>query len=79
MIQPSTPSPVNGDSSRYFNEVWTDARHIPVFPATTGVLGDLDRPGQNFGLISTILMLAGGALVADLSDLRGKKALLLRS
>jgi len=43
-------APVNGDSSRYFNEVWTDARHIPVFPATTGVLGDLDRPGQNFGL-----------------------------
>lgn len=43
-------TPVSGDSSRYFNEVWTDARHLPIFPATSGTLGDLDRPGQNFGL-----------------------------
>ena len=43
-------APVSGDIARYFNEVWTDARHLPVFPSTTGALGDLDRPGQNFGL-----------------------------
>lgn len=43
-------APVAGDSSRYFSEVWTDARHVPIYPASTPTLGDLDRAGQNFGL-----------------------------
>lgn len=42
--------PVSGDSSRYLNEVWTDARHLPIYPDVVGRLADTDRRGQNFGL-----------------------------
>jgi hypothetical protein len=41
---------VAGDSSRYSNEVWTDVRHVPVFPAQVQPLNPGDRENLNFGL-----------------------------
>lgn len=41
---------IPGDSSRWQAEVWTDARHIPLFPNTQGTLGPTDRVNNNLGL-----------------------------
>ena len=42
--------PIPGDSSRWQAEVWTDVRHVPIFPSLTPNLPDDDRKAQNFGL-----------------------------
>lgn len=41
---------VAGDSTRYGNTVWTDVRHVPVYPYPTGQLALSDRPNGLFGL-----------------------------
>jgi hypothetical protein len=41
---------VPGDSSRYSNEVWTDVRQVPVFPAQVEPLTAGDRQNLNLGL-----------------------------
>ena len=41
---------VTGDSARYSNEVWTDVRHVPVFPAQVEPLSPGDRENLNLGL-----------------------------
>lgn len=41
---------IPGDSSRWQTEVWTDARHIPLFPNTQGTLAPTDRANNNLGL-----------------------------
>ena len=43
--------PTTSDSSRWQEEVWTDSRFFPVYPAIVPVLDDtLDRGAANFGL-----------------------------
>ncbi len=42
--------PIPGDSSRWQEDVWTDGRHVPIFPKLNPALAADDRPGQNFGL-----------------------------
>jgi hypothetical protein len=41
---------VPADSSRYSNEVWTDVRHVPAFPAQIEPLNPGDRENLNLGL-----------------------------
>lgn len=40
----------SGDSSRYVNEVWTDARYLAIFPERQGRLPVSDRRNARFGL-----------------------------
>lgn len=42
--------PIPGDSSRWQAEVWTDLRHVPIYPSITPRLPDDDRKADNFGL-----------------------------
>ena len=42
--------PIPGDSTRWQGEVWTDVRHVPVFPFLRPRLPDDDRKADNFGL-----------------------------
>ncbi|MDQ6887188.1 MAG: hypothetical protein M3068_07815 [Gemmatimonadota bacterium] len=42
--------PIPGDSTRWQEDVWTDGRHVPIYPALNPALAVGDRPGQNFGL-----------------------------
>jgi hypothetical protein len=42
--------PIAGDTARWQEEIWTDARHIPLYPADRGILANTDRRGKNFGL-----------------------------
>ena len=39
-----------GDSSRWQGEVWTDARHVPIYPATRPELAPNDRLDNRLGL-----------------------------
>ena len=43
-------APVPGDSSRWQAEVWTDVRHVPIYPSDIPRLPDDDRKAANFGL-----------------------------
>lgn len=42
--------PVTGDTNRYSNIVWTDVRHVPIWPYGRSFLDPDERPNGLFGL-----------------------------